>query len=186
MDREQMDEFGAVRQTACDALRFGALMDQHRPLAVCQFLILPSFENAVSWDVTKVASRKEGAHTRLYRSCWRMDIDSQAMSSPVERCKHSRPYRPTIEVDWVPIDEAQIDGLLKKLRLVPVPLAVASNHAGLDGTFFELTVGGFFCSARIVWWCSIPDEWRALQPVVSELERLFASTWETHRGKRPS
>ena len=77
MDREQMDEFYAVRESAYDALRLGTLIERHRSVPMCQFLILPSFENPVSWDVIRVVSRKDGAQTRLYRSCWRMDLDSQ-------------------------------------------------------------------------------------------------------------
>ena len=101
VEREQMEEFYAVREAAFDALRFGTLVERHRSVPVCQYLILPSFENPISWDVIKVVSRGEGAQTRLYRSTWRLGVDSQAMSSPVERMKHPRPYKPTLETSWV-------------------------------------------------------------------------------------
>ncbi len=102
-----MDEFYAVRESAYDALRLGTLIDRHRSVPVCQFLILPSFENPVSWDVIKVVSRKDGAQTRLYRSCWRMDVDGQAMSSPVERLKHPRPYNPTLEKCFASVESGK-------------------------------------------------------------------------------
>ena len=101
MEQEQRDEFFRVRESAYDALRFGTLIDRDRSDAVCQFLILPSFENPISWDVIDVGSNRHGAQNRLYRSCWRMDVDSAAMRSPVERVKHPRPYAPTFETEWV-------------------------------------------------------------------------------------
>ena len=77
VDREQMDEFYAVRESAYDALSLGTPIERHRSVPMCQFLILPSFEIPVSWDVIRVVSRKDGTQRRLYRSCWRMDLDSQ-------------------------------------------------------------------------------------------------------------
>jgi hypothetical protein len=173
-----MAEFYAVRGSAYEALRFGRLIERHRSLFVCQFLILPSFDNPVSWDVIKVASRKEGAQTRLYRSTWRMDVDERAMSSPVERLKHPRPYKPTLETDWVPVDAVKLDTVLSRIRSIRIPLMLAEASEGCDGTNFELAVGDSFCYARIGWWCQVPKEWQELVPAVTELERLFQSTWE--------
>src|SRR5580704_12583934 len=106
-----MEEFCALRESAYDTLRFGTLIERSRSVPVCQFLILPSFENPFSWDVIKVVSRKEGAQTRLYRSTWRMDVDAHAMSSPVERLKHPRPYKPTLETDWVLVDATKLEAI---------------------------------------------------------------------------
>jgi hypothetical protein len=177
-----MDDFYAVRESAYDALRLGTLIERHRSVPVCQFLILPSFENPISWDVIKVVSRKDGAQTRLYRTTWRMDVDHQAMSSPVERLKHPRPYEPTLETDWVLVDGVKLESVLSKIRSIRIPLMLAEVPAGCDGTSFELAVGEFFCNARIGWWCDMPKEWQELVPVVTELEQLFETTWERGRG----
>lgn len=182
MDHEQMDEFYAVREAAYDALRLGTRIDRHRSVPMCQFLILPSFENAVSWDVIRVVSRKDGAQARLYRSCWRMDVDSQAMSSPVERLKHPRPYHPTLETNWVLVDKKKLEVILARFNGIRVPLTLATTRTGCDGTTFELAVGDFSCNARIGWWCDLPDEWQELLPVVTDLESLFESTWGRGRG----
>jgi hypothetical protein len=182
VDQEQMNEFYAVREAAFDALRFGTLIERHRSVPVCQYLILPSFENPISWDVIKVVSRGQGAQTRLYRSTWRMDVDSQAMSSPVERMKHPRPYKSTLETDWVLVDAKKLEAILSRIRGVRIPLMLANAPKGCDGTSFELAVGDFFCNARIGWWCEMPKEWQELVPVVTELALLFESTWEGGRG----
>src|SRR5262249_22098822 len=119
MDPEQTDEFIAGRESAFEALRLGTCIGRQRSLAVCQLLILPSFENPVSWDVTEVVSRQE---TRLHRSCWRMDVDSQALRSPVERAKHPRPFRPTLETGWVLVNAGKLDAILSPLREIRIPL----------------------------------------------------------------
>lgn len=182
MDREQMDEFNALRESAFDALRLGTCIDRHRSVPVCQLLILPSFENPISWDVIKVASRQGGAQNRLYRSCWRMDLDSQAMSSPVERLQHPRPFKPTLETEWVLIDSGKLTAILARLQGIRIPIAPSSAHAGCDGTSFELAVGDFFSNARIGWWCDLPEQWHELRTVIVELERLFESAWDRSRG----
>ncbi|MBI2827408.1 MAG: addiction module protein [Planctomycetia bacterium] len=173
-----------LQEAACEGFRRGAYIGKHPSLSVCQLLILPSFENAVSWDVVHVTARRADPHTRLYRSCWRMDIDEQAMRSPVERMKHPRPYTPTVEVDWVLIDGEHVESILARLRTFRVPLAVANPSVGCDGTTFELFVGEFFCNARICWWCDLPEEWRELQPVITDLEHLFSQAWEC--GAKPA
>ncbi len=182
MEREQMDEFCAVRESAFDALRFGKSIDRHRSIPVCQLLILPSFENPISWDAIKVVSRQAGAQTRLYRSCWRMDLDTQAMSSPVERLKHPRPFIPTLETDWVLVDGTKLNLILSGLRGIRIPVTLANAKEGCDGISFELAIGDFFCNIRIGWWCDMPEEWGELQPIVTELEKLFESSW--NQGRR--
>jgi len=177
VDREQMDEFYAVREWAFDALRRGTAIDRPRSVRVCQFLILKSFENSISWDVIK-----DGAQTRLYRSCWRMDVDSQAMSSPVERFKRPRPYSPTLETHWVLVETEKLEAILSRFCGIRIPLTLATAPLGLDGTSFELAVGDLFCNARIGWWCDLPEEWQELRPLVAELESLFESAWERGRG----
>ncbi len=178
MDREQIDEFYKLQELACNALRLSTAIDRHQAIPICQLLTLPSFENPVSWDVIKMMSRQSRGETRLYRSCWRMDLDSQAMSSPMERLKHPYPFIPTIESDWILVDTTQLEAVLSRLQSIQIPLMLPSPQIGFDGTSFELALGDFFCNARIRWWFEMPTEWRELQPVVTELEQLFESSWK--------
>ncbi len=69
--QELADEFGAIQRDVFRGLRACKYPDRSGWLHVnCQFLILPSFENALSWDVVSVLpQRKEPVQTRLYRSC---------------------------------------------------------------------------------------------------------------------
>lgn len=176
MDAELFDEFDAVRDVAIAGLRSGAFVgDRGRPS--CRLVILPSFNNPVAWEVRSLPVRGKPAQPRLFRSCWRMDVDLQALGSPVERLKHPREYRPTVEVGSAPIDPARIDGLVRRFRMISIPLAVAEGPCGCDGTNYELEMGDFFCHARIGWWVRLPREWEALDPVVAEMVDLFESSW---------
>lgn len=171
MEREQREEFVTVREEIYDGLRFGKYID--RSNLICQYLILPAFDNPVSWDLVRINSPTSESQTRLYRSCWRMDEDYRVMSSPVERMKHPRPFRPTIEVNSAPINPTVVDALAVRFQSVRVPLAVARSLIGCDGVGFELSFGSFFYHARIGWWRDLPEEWQELQPLIAEFEMLF-------------
>jgi hypothetical protein len=177
VEPELEEEFCAIRNAVYDGLRFGTYIDRMHSVPVCQYLVLPAFENPFSWDVIRVAARGAGAQARLYRSCWRMDRDQEAFGSPVERLKYPRPFRPAVEVGWALIDLARVETLLARIRSIRVPLAVVNPPSGCDGVSYELSVGGFFCNARVGWWCDMPGEWQALRPVVAELVEWFELVW---------
>ncbi len=142
---------------------------------ICQLLILPSFENSVSWDVTETRAKEN--QPRWYRTCWRRDIDLEAFRSPVERLRHPRPYRPTIEAGWYPIDPGQFGALIEKFRATPIPLDASENIGGVDGTTYELAFSRYFTKARIRWWARMPEAWKPLEPIVIEMFELFEATW---------
>jgi hypothetical protein len=186
VEPEHWAEFDAVREAAYNGLRRGRYIEHARSLPACQYLVLPAFENAVSWDVMRGVER--GAHTeiRLWRSCWRMDQDARAFSSPMERLKHPRPYRPTVDVGWTLLDSSRIESIIACLRSIRVPLGVTNSHMGCDGVSYELSVGESFCNARICWWCDLPDEWLELGPVVADLVQLFELSWASRAQVAPA
>ncbi len=178
MDFEHRDEFDAVREAAYANLRSGVFTGRHSGLPLCRLLIRPSFENAVGWDVLSLPVPGKPDQVRLFRSCWRMDLDLPALRSPVERFKHPRAYRPTVEMDSTPIDAVKIDGLIRRLQSIPIPIGGRrKSPIGRDGTNYELELGHFFCYARISWWERLPGEWKALGPVVHEMIALFETSW---------
>lgn len=162
---------------AFNILRLGWGIDHPRHLPVCKLLILPSFDNPVSWDVVRVFERGADPQLRLYRSVWRMDIDHEVFDSPEERAKHPETYRPTLETAWVLIAEDQLTAILNRFHTIHVPILVPNEMDGMDGIDYELTVGDHMFNVRLGWWCEMPKEWRELQPIANELVRLFESTW---------
>jgi hypothetical protein len=176
VDIEHLDEIYAVRESAYEGLRSGRFVGD-TGLMVCRFVVLPSFENPVAWEVRSLPIPGQPPRPRLFRSCWRMDVDLDALGSPVERLRHPRPYRPTIEAGSVPIGAPELEALIQRLRGTPIPLAVVDPPGGVDGTTYELEVARYFCNARITWWVRLPQEWTALGPVVDAMTSLFESSW---------
>lgn len=173
MDQEQSFEFSMMQRDVYHKLRRGGYLPDEGERRIAQYLSLPAFDNPISWDVIQVPKRREPDGTMLFRTCWRMDLDLQALSTPVERLKYPRPFVPTIDVTQHVIDRSRIESILAQFQSIPVPLAIAEPPSGLDGATFEVFVGGYFCNARISWWCELPDEWAALKPVVTEFVEYF-------------
>jgi hypothetical protein len=182
VEREPWEEFETVRKAAIDALRCGQHIARSPLSVICQLLVLPSFEDAIRWDVVEASSPPNGRQLHLQRTIWRMEVDSGAFRSPIERLKHPRPYLPTIETGIVNVNSARLDSILSQFRTIRIPLAVEDPQSGLDGTAFELRLGGPFCSARIAWRCNLPNEWREFHPVVRDLEAFFNDSWSAESG----
>src|SRR5262249_5424681 len=98
VDKELMKEFMALAEAVSDGLRLRTSMNRRQSISVCQFIIWPAFTNPISWDVVDELYADE--RTRLYRSCWRDDLDRQAFLSPESRREHAHPFQPTIDVGW--------------------------------------------------------------------------------------
>ena len=177
MEQEQINEFGHVQEAAIERLRTATGWRSARKGSLkFQLLTLPSFENGVSWEVREVHLRHRDSQTRLYRYCWRMDVDLDAFSSPVKRLKHPRPYSPTIEVAYVEVDQTIVARYQQRISSTPVSLVAPKNSIGLDGVIYELALGDF-CQSRLCWWCKLPEEWQPLQPIIDDMFREFEFCW---------
>lgn len=177
MEEDRQDEFDEVRVWAYRRLRERSCLESD-PRTGCQLLILPSFENMICWDVLDIDFERDTAGTRLHRTCWRMDIDYERLSDPIERLKHPRLYYPTLESDSVELDRSALQATLAKFSDVRVGIQVKSTNMGFDGTTFEFACGDYFWNARLRWWCDLPDEWQELREPLEELENLFNSAWK--------
>jgi hypothetical protein len=173
-----MNEFLAVREVVADGFRLGRYAGRRHPFAVCQLLVLPAFENWIGWDVIVDVSPQAWRQTRLYRSCWRKDMDSAAFAEPLERARHPYPYPPTVEVGWVFVDRGRVEGLLSRLREITVPLGVVPEVTTDDGVGYEFAFGPYNANVRLAWNCvAPPQEWREVQTVADGLLQVFEEAW---------
>jgi hypothetical protein len=157
VDPQQFPEFYDIRTTACDGLCSGRFVADARGL-VCRLVALPSFENAVAWEVRSGSVQGKSVDPRLFRSCWRRVVDTRAFGSPMERLRHPRPYSPTIEATSAPIEATKIEAMIRKFRETPIPLAVsAPDFIGLDGTRYQLELADSYRHARTAPVCRGPD-----------------------------
>src|SRR5436190_13567 len=93
MEKEQWCEFDAVRDAVFDGLRTGRFAPD-TGLRIVSFVILPSFEDSISWELR--STRSDRKKLQLSRSQWFFGHDCDCFRSPVERAKHPRPFKPRV------------------------------------------------------------------------------------------
>ena len=86
------------------------------------------------------------------------------------------PLQPTIEETQVGIQPEQFTKLLSKASNVTIPAHLANHGFGLDGTSYELILGGHFVEARFKWWRKAPTGWEPLSDLFGEIESLVENT----------
>lgn len=65
-----------------------------------------------------------------------------------------------------------INNLLLKARAATIPVHIAHHGIGLDGTSYELVLGGGFVESHFKWWCDAPTGWEPLSTLFSEIKSL--------------
>jgi hypothetical protein len=176
-DDELRWEYDAIRESAYYVLRNCKRIPLERYVPQCQFLILPSFDDPVSWDIVQTYADGD-FKTHLYRTTWCSIHDLQTLESPEERSKPAGSYRPTFKSQRVLVDVEQLTSIVSRLQAIRIPLGMTDETMGLDGVDFELAMNGSIWSTRIQWWCDLPPEWQELKPAVTDLEKLLKSAWE--------
>ena len=177
MEQELINEFSSLRDEVFEALRRGTYSKSHGVARVLRYLMLPSFHNPVSWDVVRSSSNSNNGVFSLVRTCWRMDLDGWEFESPIRRLRHPRPFKPTIEVDCVPLEAVQIETKIASFQTIHAPFFPTSIGMCLDGTLFELTIGNSYCNTRVAWCCTMPAEWRKMSNFINEMAQLFEDAW---------
>ena len=85
------------------------------------------------------------------------------------RLKHGLgSLEPTIEVVQVCIPLEPVTNLLSKADAATVPAHVGQHSFGVDGTSYELILGGHFMEARFRWWHKVPTGWEPLWTLSAE------------------
>lgn len=69
------------------------------------------------------------------------------------------------------VPRTRLTGFFQRLQSLSLP-ALPKSVWGLDGTTHEFTVHLGFHKLRLTWWSDLPEEWRAVGPLVATLERL--------------
>jgi hypothetical protein len=170
---EHFEEFSRLRGEVQASLRSGVSAKHGIPL-LC-WMVLPSFENTVVWDLYSRTARHEIESHVLTRSLWRMDVDLRVLRSPIERLKHPRPYLPTIERTQIDLSANEVETLMRRFREVSISLTVPKPLMGCDGTTYELALFSVPCELRLRWWESLPEAWAELRPGLAALQELLES-----------
>lgn len=168
MDQELLREWQELQETAREILRKG-----YAPATrLFQVIRCPAFEDAISWEIFEVAPAPT-----IYRAAkmqWLREQDSEKFRNPVERLKYPRPLKPSIETNVNALRPEFVQSILEQLKAVQIPAWPSASRIGLDGTMYELIVGGGFLSVHYRWWEQPPIEWQPLadisQAIVDQIE----------------
>lgn len=174
MEPEQRTEFDRLRTSVVEGFRNGLFLGD-AGLRIVQFLVLPSFDDFVCWELRSRPRRKAATETRLNQIRWAFGADCDAFRSPAERLKHPRPFRPSVATRSALVAMSTFEVAVDRLASVAIRLMPKSAPSGLDGTGYELALGDYFCNSRVAWWVRLPAEWKDLDPPLTEFLSLCES-----------
>jgi hypothetical protein len=173
MKPDLQQEFVALTQAARTRLKaVPQLVGYERLFSFWEF---PSFAPSSCWTVYAHCSFAHATTPFAEYTVWRSDIDLEKLRTPVERLKHPKDLRPTIESESVQLSDAALQAIEFAIRDVAVPFFVRGpSVVGLDGTRFEFQYSRTCLLASLEWRENHPEEWRpftdALFAVIEDLE----------------
>lgn len=174
MEPEFVAEWTAIREKVTADLRQRRFVTLPRCRSLLQLLVLPSFADCKCWNILS-CGRKGDRELIGFESVWRATRDLAAFTSPVERGRFPVPFEPTVEARCPQIPSSVLGELLQRFASVKIVPFANISHAGLDGTSFELELGGAAMS-RFNWWQQLPDAWSSLGPAIDPLVAAFAQS----------
>jgi hypothetical protein len=177
MEKKHLVEFKLLQDEALARLAAGA--NRKGYLGQFRAIALRSFEDCRAYEILlSRGSADVGASNTVpaiaVRTVWRRSIDIEKFRDPVVRLKHGfAPLQPTIEETQSRVELERVTKLLSKADIVTVPMHIADHSVGVDGTSYELVLGGHFVGeARFKWWCTAPRGWEPLSALFAEMEAL--------------
>ena len=171
----------ANRDTVTEFLRNGSEYRIEAGNRLLQILILPSFEPIRSYELFSFLgpkqARVEGDYI-LLQTTW----DERAEKQRWLHTGKPEYVLPNLQLAYVEVDSDVVKGLFEPFK-ANIPIWFEPNKSldkiGLDGTKYELALGGYFLGVRYVWWESVPDEWGLLAEttdrMIVEFDRLLAT-----------
>lgn len=170
MEQEQADEFRRLQSDALVRLRTG--LNREGYLGKFRAIVLPSFEDCHAYEIL-LSPRSADVPGVAAKTVWRRSIDAEKFRNPVARLKHGLgPLEPTIEEVQTGLPLEPITKLLSKAGAATIPACIVHHRFGLDGTSYELVLGGGFVEARFKWWCDAPTGWEPISTIFGEIKAL--------------
>ena len=185
MEKQQVDNWYRFQIEAHQLLHANRSFENGTRML--QLIILPSFKNAVSWEVViKVQTIRKTRAKREFqreffiaRTIWRMDTDREKFRdreksrSPLDRLRPPSPLKPTMEQkEWF-IDEATMDRWIDSFSAIQLPVCIQSESAVFDGTTHHFAIYSAGFSATFQWKREAPSKWIGLEERFTATIRQF-------------
>ncbi|GAB5493724.1 MAG: hypothetical protein Phog2KO_39390 [Phototrophicaceae bacterium] len=147
---------------------------------IMQILILPSFEPAVSYEIFRtrviksidepITSESIANKFDVVKTTWHSDTDMQL------RADNPSDYKPTFTYSKAEVSLNDMETMFNQFKL-SIPMwfhpTVEDDYMGLDGTNYELALGGFFLGVRYRLWSMGPTEWKPIYDATSNATTLL-------------
>jgi hypothetical protein len=176
VEKEHQSEFIRLHDEALVRLRAG--VNRSGYLSRFRAMTLPSFEDSCAYEILLAARARPVPSSNMapaiaVRKVWRRSIDVEKFRDPVARLKHGfGPLEPTIQEVQVDIPLEPVNKLLSKARAVTIPAHIVDDRIVLDGTNYELVLGGGVFKSCFKWWSDAPTDWVPLSIIFAEIRSL--------------
>jgi hypothetical protein len=176
MDPEQVKEWQNLRASALETLRNG-YPQPNGARKILRLLVLPSFSSSLCTELFHL--KNEQNEFILFQSQWKLESDLAKFRTPIERLKYPRQLLPSIETFSKAASPEFAEKVVDELSSTNLPLWIKTPKNGLDGTEFELKLGGHYWSLCYHWWEQLPPEWKALDAIINTVMEYAKNLFKT-------
>ena len=173
MQFEQQRELSRLAYSA--AVAINATAESGAFTHVFSFWRLPAFDNHTRTTLYSPRPADSSKQPFFTVTTWRRDVDVDKLRDPVERLKHPRVLKPTIEECAINVAPDVVTSIVAELAEISLPvLRPNEGIVGLDGASFRFSFSQGLYALDFTWWSGHPKWWRAaaqkIEDLVSKLE----------------
>jgi hypothetical protein len=178
---EPLDQqiWAALEQKGLTAVK--SSLNPDGELIKLHLVVLPFSGSPRSWTLLETPSADPKKHWKAQKVLWERSEDYAPFADPIGklrfRLKDAPPLEPTLQRLSVSLEFMFIENWLERLSQVQIPLKTES-FLGLDGTTFELKLGGFWNALKLRWWCDSPESWQPLHALIRELLEVLGDSYD--------
>lgn len=187
----QDDQYGHLQEEMIVKLRHRAFVDHLNARHEFQYLVLPSFEPPIAWDVFRRRHVDHEDNYVLVRSAWRCDLDLQRLRTQAEPLPHPSLFVPSLAVHQLDAPSGELARLAADLAALRPALGAPPSVYGFDGVTYELAIeqppygSPLAAKCRLSWWREPPPGWEGVAAWVQRAEAVFEAAWAARGPAAP-
>lgn len=173
LQTEQQEEYLRLSETALDALN--SVAESGSFLHVFSFWCLPAFRDQSRTTLYTPRRPESGKLPFFSVTTWKRTEDLEKLRDPVERLRHPKELKPTIEHSNKVLDTVFASQVIEDLSAISLPsLRPTETVLGLDGVGYRFSFDQGYFSLDLSWWCDRPKAWDTVTSRIEEIvSRLY-------------
>ena len=172
MEKAHFQEFQQLCNSALEQLENVAASSSYE--CVFSFWTLPSFSDQSR--ATLYTPRRDKARLASFVefAVWKRDVDAEKFRTPLDRLKHPKELKPTIETSTRELGHDLVSAVINDLKQVSLScLRPDESMLGTDGTRYRFKADQGYFGLDLSWWCDGPMQWReAIQKLRTSVARV--------------